>query len=286
MKKRFTLIELLVVIAIIGILASLLLPALSKAKYAANLALCASNLRQIGIGAIAYTIDSNGYYPALGYNPAHPTTTTIGRRLAFSAESTPTGVWGTYFDQPNRKCDWQMRVFECPQGAKETWWNTKNKSASGTKNTHHSGWRGFYNLYFDLYGAIAGTADGDEHKKRRLGDTFTTRFSNRRFDLIASDFCRIGGIPHATNSTTGWMTNHIWGGDRNWSGDDPGAAHFSYAPLYFNSTTGLASSNWLSEDGAVVRESESRIAARTKWTEARGAGSSESFYIPTRFQKD
>jgi len=47
--RAFTLIELLVVIAIIALLAALLLPALSKAKSAANSAGCVNNLRQIGL---------------------------------------------------------------------------------------------------------------------------------------------------------------------------------------------------------------------------------------------
>ena len=62
MKKPFTLIELLVVIAIIAILASMLLPALAKAREKARSIACVNNLKTHALAALMYGDDNDGYF--------------------------------------------------------------------------------------------------------------------------------------------------------------------------------------------------------------------------------
>jgi prepilin-type N-terminal cleavage/methylation domain-containing protein len=74
--RAFTLIELLVVIAIIGILASLLTPALSKAKLKAKSIANLNNLKQLGLGLHLYNLDYEGFFPI--HSSTTATTTDLG----------------------------------------------------------------------------------------------------------------------------------------------------------------------------------------------------------------
>jgi prepilin-type N-terminal cleavage/methylation domain-containing protein len=72
-QRAFTLIELLVVIAIIAILASMLLPALAKAKEAGKRIACTNNEKQLSLSAMMWVDDNDGKYPARGSSPRWPT---------------------------------------------------------------------------------------------------------------------------------------------------------------------------------------------------------------------
>jgi prepilin-type N-terminal cleavage/methylation domain-containing protein/prepilin-type processing-associated H-X9-DG protein len=93
----FTLVELLVVIAIIAILASLLLPALSRAKGAAHLAKCKSNERQMGVAVALHLVDYGIYPMDYDYN---------------SGQDSP-GTWVGRL-KPYTSCDWNQGIFDCP----------------------------------------------------------------------------------------------------------------------------------------------------------------------------
>ena len=82
MKQKFTLIELLVVVAIIGIIASMLLPGLSRAREKSKSAVCKSNLKQIGQFAFMASDDNDQWTVSLVWS--HPNKNYTGTLVNYS----------------------------------------------------------------------------------------------------------------------------------------------------------------------------------------------------------
>jgi len=115
--KGFTLIELLVVIAIIAILASMILPALSKAKDKGRQTFCLSNSKQIGVAAQIYTDDNADYFHYRETSPGSPETPNNGQWFANPRVTVqldpnhPAAYWGVAY-APNLGNN--RKVFRCP----------------------------------------------------------------------------------------------------------------------------------------------------------------------------
>jgi prepilin-type N-terminal cleavage/methylation domain-containing protein/prepilin-type processing-associated H-X9-DG protein len=101
-RNAFTLIELLVVVAIIGVLAALLLPALSHGKAQGRCAACKCKLRQLGLALHMYTSD-NGHYPFLCNFAGEP-----GARRAIPR------YWWSFLKEYHR-LDWTNSSYHCPE---------------------------------------------------------------------------------------------------------------------------------------------------------------------------
>ncbi len=121
-KKTFTLIELLVVIAIIGILSSILLPSLNKARAVSKRASCISNLRQIGIATGVYINDNAG---KLFYSDAQCSGYLIYRKVN-DGGCFPPG-WMHFGLLVRDKLLPNNKVFHCPGVGRKS--STKNRQA-------------------------------------------------------------------------------------------------------------------------------------------------------------
>jgi prepilin-type N-terminal cleavage/methylation domain-containing protein len=192
-RAGFTLIELLVVIAIIGILASMILPALGRAKDKAKTTFCLNNLKQIGLLLQVYTDDFDDTFPACRReNPSLPAMD---------------DWWGNYLGNATASTS---NLFHCPVLQKTRSQYTANFNWSWTGVANPGDRIGYAaNVFFMFYPPPAYQAASSVTVS---GVTFSSGYHFRRASILKPSDCLMIGDSEGYWSMSAYWPNAVMDG--------------------------------------------------------------------------
>ncbi|MBM3822225.1 MAG: prepilin-type N-terminal cleavage/methylation domain-containing protein [Verrucomicrobia bacterium] len=218
-RAGFTLIELLVVIAIIGLLASMMLPSLARAKAKGRDIACRGNVRQIALGLQLHVMD-HGYYPVYSVDPS------LSLEFKFWPETL----------EPYTSSNWTNKLYACP--------DFKGVTASGNQGGSPLGSYG-YNANgtkwtpsdLGLGGSMVRATPKEMHEDSSL-------FRLRESRVVApSDMMAMGDAHLIWSPKT--MTKNVYGVDL------PYDNYSGMGLLDINSRNGVEQSGWPGSKGII-----------------------------------
>ena len=281
-RFAFTLVELLVVVTIIVVLLAMLMPAMSKAIYQATIAVCRTNLKTVGTGAITYAHDNRRSYPyrktikdyyGVEVDP-------IKLTVANANDSSRQPI----DDRPTLKTHIPLKALVCPMN------NPQDLEISGPDTYVYTS----YPLWFGWQYTTgrSGTAAGNlQQGMDRLGDSmeFTDGGDTEFFNVLAGDSLHIDNVnmygfaSHPNKYPSTWIQDNVQDRPTSWAGNEKTTHSWFVGGLNTR-----VDSNYVMDDASVHRYNDVKLTYRDAeglqavWLFSNAQEPNRHLYIPAR----